>query len=120
VGQFFHSETHEKFAAFIAMYEPFTHGLCPFEKFDGVISWDPPSPPASAEVMSGIYRHFKGRFYKAFGEFVHVDTGEVFVAYTGLYPSSAMLVRPRAMFVEHVVKPDYRYEGPRFTLIRPC
>ena len=54
------------------------------------------------------------------GEFVHTRTGEIYVPYVGLYQMSAMLVRPRANFLEAVDRPDYAYRGPRFAFIRPC
>lgn len=120
LGQFEHSERHELFEAFIALCGPYTHGLCPLGRFSNRMRLSDQPKPEPATVVPGVYRHFKLGMYRAFGEFTHIDTGEVFVAYVGLYLGSERLVRPKAMFIEHVVKPEHAYEGPRFTLIRPC
>lgn len=69
-------------------------------------------------VRPGIYRHFKGRDYEVLGEFTHTETQEVFVAYAALYAPYRRCVRPKAMFIEEVGRPELGYKGRRFTLIR--
>ena len=34
IGTFFDAESHEEFVAFIGMYEPYPHVLCPRTDFD--------------------------------------------------------------------------------------
>ncbi len=68
----------------------------------------------NATVTQGIYSHFKGKRYEAYGTFTHTETGEELVAYRALYEPFAKCVRPKAMFVEEVDRPELGYKGPRF------
>jgi hypothetical protein len=63
---------------------------------------------------AGIYRHFKGGRYQVFGDVWHTEDGEWLVHYMPLYGEheGKHCARPKAMFHEHVDKPNY--SGPRF------
>ncbi len=56
-------------------------------------------------VAPGKYRHFKGQLYEVLGIVRHSETLEELVLYKALYPNktSALWVRPKAMFLEKVV-----------------
>ncbi len=68
----------------------------------------------------GIYQHFKGedKRYLVIGTAKHSETGESLVVYRALYGDYELFVRPEAMFLEEVNKPEYGYSGPRFLLIK--
>ncbi|RJQ36865.1 DUF1653 domain-containing protein [Candidatus Parcubacteria bacterium] len=68
-------------------------------------------------IRPGVYRHYKGNEYLVLGEAIHSETPETMVLYTRLYASFRLEVRPKRMFLERVVKPEYHYRGPRFKLI---
>lgn len=118
LGEFTHTETGETFIAVDALYEPYRQLLLSphgDSRTEGPVILHAPSVPP------GIYRHFKhGNRYRVFGEYMRPETGEVFVAYAALYAPYARMVRPTAMWHEHVDRPEIPYQGPRFTLIRPC
>ncbi len=66
----------------------------------------------------GIYAHFKDpdKKYEVLGIAMHTETEEMMVAYKPLYDGAAapLFVRPLAMFLEEVDKPELGYKGPRF------
>jgi hypothetical protein len=71
----------------------------------------------SPQVLSGIYKHYKGKYYVVIGVASHSETLEKFVIYAHLYPAegTAFWIRPQEMFFETVT-----YEGktlPRFEYI---
>ncbi|MDO8647156.1 MAG: DUF1653 domain-containing protein [Candidatus Diapherotrites archaeon] len=70
-------------------------------------------------VKPGKYRHFKGKMYEVLGIGRHSETLEEFVVYRALYDSefgkNALWVRPKAMFLEKILKDGK--EIPRFEFI---
>lgn len=48
---------------------------------------------SSDEIRIGIYKHFKGNFYRVFGVARHVDTGVRFVIYTPLKGDGKLVLR---------------------------
>lgn len=75
------------------------------------------------ELKKGIYRHFKGTEVEVIGVALHSETMEEMIVYN--HPDSvkgksknSMWVRPVAMFLETVDKPELNYKGPRFTYVR--
>ena len=58
-------------------------------------------------IVGGVYRHFKGRFYKVLNIATHSETKEPMVVYQALYGDGAVWVRPAAMWLEEV-KPGVR------------
>jgi len=78
---------------------------------------------AQEEIPLGIYRHYKGHYYKVLGIARHSETMEEFICYRALYYSSdwgnyPLWVRPKAMFLETVEKngkkmPRFEYIGPK-------
>ena len=72
------------------------------------------------KVKIGTYQHFKGKYYKVIGIVHHSETLEELVLYRALYNSKefgkeALWVRPKAMFLEMVVKEGKKI--PRFIYI---
>lgn len=69
----------------------------------------------------GIYHHFKDatKLYRVEGVAMHTETEELMVVYRPLYPNPAapLFVRPLAMFMEEVDKPELNYRGPRFVRV---
>lgn len=66
-------------------------------------------------IPTGVYRHFKGRYYLVLGEARHSETEEILVVYQPLYGEPRWFVRPKAMFLEMV-----EHEGllqPRFQFV---
>lgn len=66
-------------------------------------------------IKPGRYRHYKGKEYEVIGCARHSETEEELVVYRALYGDRGLWVRPRAMFMEHVLidgKPV-----PRFSLV---
>ena len=55
-------------------------------------------------IQSGVYQHFKGRFYLVIGTATHSETEEQMVVYQPLYGEQRWFVRPVAMFLEKVMK----------------
>ena len=74
-----------------------------------------------ADLKTGKYRHFKGKFYEVIGTAKHTETLEEFVVYKALYNSkefgkNAFWIRPKKMFLEKVM-----FEGkkvPRFEYVK--
>lgn len=72
------------------------------------------------EPRPGIYHHFKdpNKHYEVLGIALHTETEEDMVVYRPLYECDIPLfVRPAAMFLEEVDKPELGYKGPRFVFI---
>ena len=67
------------------------------------------------ELKPGIYRHFKGNFYRLIGTAKHSETLEPMVVYQALYGEGGLWVRPASMWEETVDRDDYK--GPRFTFV---
>lgn len=69
-------------------------------------------------MQLGLYRHYKGNLYHVMALARNTETLEEVVVYQSLYGDYGVWVRPKAMFLEHVL-----YNGndvPRFTFIREC
>lgn len=62
----------------------------------------------------GTYRHFKGDTVELIGVGVHSETEEELAIYEH---DGLLWVRPLAMFIEHVEKPELPYSGPRFSFV---
>lgn len=58
-------------------------------------------------VIGGVYKHFKGRFYKVLNLATHSETEEPMVVYQALYGDKLIWVRPAIMWLEEV-KPGVR------------
>ena len=77
-----------------------------------------PLPPLPAEPKPGLYRHYKGNDYRVIGLARHSETREPLVVYQALYGERGLWVRPAAMFIEKVARPDgsrparFAYIGP--------
>lgn len=54
-------------------------------------------------VKPGIYRHYKGNYYKVIYEAKHSETLETMVVYQALYGEHGVWVRPAGMFLETLV-----------------
>ncbi len=54
------------------------------------------------KIGLGVYRHYKGNFYRVIGQARHSETGEEMVVYRCLYGDCSLWVRPLAMFTETV------------------
>ena len=72
-------------------------------------------------VTPGIYYHFKHpeQHYEVLGIAFHTETEEDMVVYKPLYEGAIaeLFVRPLAMFLEDVEKPELGYKGPRFVRV---
>ncbi len=66
-------------------------------------------------IRGGKYRHFKGNEYIVMDIGYHTETSEAMVIYYDCKDPSKIWVRPLAMFMEHVDRPEYK--GPRFIRI---
>ena len=70
--------------------------------------------------VPGIYHHFKDseKLYEVLGTAFHTETEEDLVLYKPLYETDKQFfVRPAAMFMETVDKPELGYKGPRFVRV---
>lgn len=56
--------------------------------------------------MQGIYRHFKGDFYKVLYVAKHSESLELYVVYQHIHGANAIWIRPYKMFSEEV-----KYKG---------
>jgi len=68
-------------------------------------------------MQPGIYRHYKGKYYRLLFVAKHSETLEEMAVYQALYGEGAFWVRPLAMFaesveVEGVLQPRFAYVGP--------
>lgn len=54
------------------------------------------------EIQTGVYQHFKGKYYLVLGTATHSETNEILVVYQPLYGEQRWFVRPAAMFTETV------------------
>lgn len=75
------------------------------------------APEQDDPVTGGVYRHYKGNFYRVLGEARHSETLEAMVVYQALYGERGLWVRPKAMFLEKVLVagrevPRFDYRGP--------
>ena len=70
-----------------------------------------PVPPLPV-LRPGLYRHYKGQLYQAYGVARHSETFEPVVVYRPLYGEGALWVRPYDMFTG-TLQVDGR-EQPRF------
>ncbi len=53
-------------------------------------------------LQTGVYQHFKGKYYLVIGEATHSETEERMVVYQPLYGEQRWFVRPVKMFLEMV------------------
>ncbi|MBI2573595.1 DUF1653 domain-containing protein [Candidatus Woesearchaeota archaeon] len=80
------------------------------------------NPSLSHPIKSGIYQHYKGRYYQVLGTALHSETREILVLYKPLYAYPEQrefqyFVRPLEMFEEEVEINGIK--RPRFQYIRP-
>lgn len=66
-------------------------------------------------VLGGIYKHFKGNFYRLMNVAVHSETKEKYIVYQAMYDDFTIYIRPFDMFFEDVdrdgsVKPRFKYQ----------
>lgn len=76
-------------------------------------------------IKFGIYRHYKGKFYRVHYIATHSETKEPFVVYETLYDNEigSHWIRPLKMFLEMVetkdgIKPRFEYIGDKRTVER--
>ncbi|MFT6222107.1 MAG: hypothetical protein ACJA0C_001515 [Candidatus Endobugula sp.] len=67
-------------------------------------------------LLSGLYKHYKGQDYQVIEVARHSETQEWLVVYRCLYGDSSLWVRPYDMFVETVLIDGE--EKPRFEYIK--
>ena len=70
---------------------------------------------AVAEIVSGIYEHFKGGLYYVQGTALDSETETPLVVYRTLYGAFDLWVRPLEMFSERVIRNGVSM--PRFRLV---
>ena len=69
------------------------------------------------QIAKGIYRHYKGPYYKVLDVATHSESEESLVVYQTLYGDNDTWVRPLSMFAESV---DVNGEAcPRFAYVDP-
>lgn len=56
----------------------------------------------AAAITPGLYRHFKGNYYRVISIARHSETGEPMVVYKALYGNGGLWVRPADMWNETV------------------
>ena len=61
-------------------------------------------------VVGGIYRHFKGRFYKVLNLARHSGTEEAVVVYQALYEEQAIWVRSADEWLEEIKPGVWRFK----------
>ena len=64
-------------------------------------------------IPCGVYRHYKGNYYRVTGLALHSETTEPMVIYRALYGTEEMWVRPAAMWNETVMvngMPVHRFQ----------
>ncbi len=62
-------------------------------------------------IKMGVYKHYKGNYYRVMGIARHSETLEEMVVYQGLYDGGELWVRPASMWEEQVG------EALRFTYV---
>lgn len=67
-------------------------------------------------MQLGLYRHYKGNLYHVMVLARNTETLEEVVVYQSLYGDYGVWVRPKTMFLEHVLHDGT--EIPRFTFIQ--
>ena len=67
-------------------------------------------------MKTGIYKHYKGNFYRLIGVANHSETLEKMVVYQALYDEKELWVRPLSMWNEEVNLKDGT-KVKRFTLV---
>ena len=67
------------------------------------------------ELKAGVYRHFKGNYYRVIGVARHSETLEPLVVYQALYGARGLWVRPLSMWTEQVTRDGMT--RPRFTYV---
>lgn len=67
------------------------------------------------ELRTGIYRHFKGNYYRLIGVARHSETLEPLVVYQALYGERGLWVRPLSMWNETVTRDGVTQK--RFTYV---
>ena len=70
---------------------------------------------AAAQILPGIYRHFKGNYYEVLSIARHSETTEPMVVYRALYGDGGVWVRPACMWNEAVNRDGKT--SPRFHLL---
>ncbi len=53
-------------------------------------------------IQLGVYKHYKGNYYRVIGIARHSETLEDMVVYQGLYENGGLWVRPLSMWEEQV------------------
>ncbi len=53
-------------------------------------------------IKLGVYKHYKGNYYRVIGIARHSETLEDMVVYQGLYEKGGLWVRPLSMWEEQV------------------
>ncbi|MBD3799494.1 DUF1653 domain-containing protein [Sulfuricurvum sp.] len=61
-------------------------------------------------LKSGLYRHYKGKYYEVIGVAKHSETFEHLVVYRPLYGERGLWVRPYTMFIEIMPNGVKRFE----------
>lgn len=69
-------------------------------------------------ILGGLYRHYKGNYYRVLHLARHSETEEPLVVYLPLYGECGMWVRPLPMFLERVQHNGQ--EIPRFAYVPPA
>ncbi len=59
--------------------------------------------------IGGIYKHYKGDFYRVEDIIYHSETHEKMVAYRALYEDCKLWCRPYDMFLEEINKNGQKY-----------
>jgi len=66
-------------------------------------------------MVPGIYKHYKGKYYRVFWVSKHSETGKLDVVYQTLYAGNQYYHRSLEMFLETVIVDEV--EIPRFTFV---
>ena len=64
--------------------------------------WDMTVKEAQEAIPAGVYRHFKGNYYRMLAVAGHSETNEAMVVYRALYGEGGLWVRPAEMWNETV------------------
>jgi hypothetical protein len=85
----------------------------------GELQRDDDGADAPPHIPPGRYRHHKGPLYEVIALARHSETEAWHVVYRALYGDFGLWIRPAAMFLETVQRPDGR-TVPRFELVDPA